>query len=151
MFGIDGARRYSSKVTTTYIAWNIRWMGSIWRQKASCWKKDRNQAARSIIQHHVESTQTLMASPAMVSLSQFLLGSRPTPVSVFKLEGSMANLLQTSSRDEEYFPTIGPPQEFLKRLEAAAKEETLLSTNTDANADKGSFAACLILRDDNHY
>jgi hypothetical protein len=62
------------------------------------------------------------------------------PVSEYKLEGSMANVLQTSLRDEEYFPTIGPPEEFLKRLEAP-KEEMLLSTKTDANADKGSLHA----------
>lgn len=52
----------------------------------------------------------------------------------------MANVLQTSLRDEEYFPTIGPPEEFLKRLEAP-KEEMSISTKTDANADKGSLHA----------
>jgi hypothetical protein len=87
----------------------------------------------------------------MVSLSQFFLWPRSTPLSVYKLEGYMMNTLQTSLREEENFPTIRPPEEFLKRLDAPPKEETSLSTNTDADADKGSFAACLIVRDDNHY
>jgi hypothetical protein len=35
MFGIDGATKPSSGVTPdTHIAWNVRWMGSIWRQEA---------------------------------------------------------------------------------------------------------------------
>jgi hypothetical protein len=39
MFGIDGARKPSSGVTPAlHVAWNARWMGSIWRQEA---KMDR--------------------------------------------------------------------------------------------------------------
>jgi hypothetical protein len=35
MFGIDGAKKPSSGVTPNMcVAWNIRWMGSIWRQEA---------------------------------------------------------------------------------------------------------------------
>jgi hypothetical protein len=36
MLGIDGARKPSSRVTpNTCIAWNVHWMGSIWRQEAA--------------------------------------------------------------------------------------------------------------------